>query len=125
MTNIKTTTWAEDILEANMEGYSEKERFNYLRDVQRAGCISGCVSGAIYTHELATLFAENLDTILPELEMYKDDYEHDVLAGINPIDIPQAAVWFILEQTAAEMFNTLEEPEEEEKPSLFGPWDEE
>jgi hypothetical protein len=109
MTNTITKTWAEEILEANMEGMNKAERFSYLNDVTTYGCQSGCVSGVIYTREINELFKANMEEILDEVSTQAEELDYNVLADKEPHEIPQTAVWFMIETTAQEMANTADD----------------
>jgi hypothetical protein len=109
MTNTITKTWAEEILEANMEGMNSAERFTYLNDVTTYGCASGCVSGVIYTNEIKELFKANMDSILEEVSYYQEEVGESVLGIVPPDDIPQHAVWLVVELKAQEMANTADD----------------
>ena len=108
-------TWAVNVLEGNMEGYTNEERKSYLEDVTSHGCISGCVGGVIYYSETGKIFREHLDSILTAIEDYDYEMGGHVLGTMDATDIPNKAVWFVVEQTAYEMLRELEEADEDEE----------
>lgn len=75
-TNIQ---WAVNILEDNMEGMSKEEKINYLEDVAYKGCVTGCVSGAIYYSELDAIFTTHMRDILERLDEITEECGGDVL----------------------------------------------
>lgn len=108
MTN---TNWAVELLEDNMEGMTKEERLTYLNDVQTYGCSSGCVSGAIYTHEIKELFQANAVQIIEAVAYAMHELDYNLLADVEPEDAAQQAVWYFIETTAAEMYNTIDDGE--------------
>jgi len=111
---IENNKWAVELLEDNMEGYTEAERKTYLDDVTTHGCISGCVSGVIYYHETEQLFKDNLKDILDTLSEYEED------TGVNPVvtaaedsidTLPNKLVWFVVELVAYHLVAELDNKE--------------
>lgn len=116
MDNLTTNKWAVEVLESNMTGYTPEERKQYLEDVRAHGCQSGAVGGVIYYHETETIFKENMRDILNLVSEYKEE------TGFNPLEtiadddnihnLDNYLVWFVVEVTAQNMLQEVEELEE-------------
>ena len=101
--------WAVDVLEANMDGFTNEERLKYLGDVTRHGCASGCVSGVIYYREIKPFFVNNLDEILTAVEDFDYEMGTHVLGKCDASQVPEKAVWLVVELTADRMAQELTE----------------
>lgn len=107
--------WAIEVINSNMEGYTKEEQQTHLQDIAEHGCVSGCVSGAIYYNETEKLFKDNMIEILETVADYTDE------TGYNPLNtiaekeetetLYNSLVWLVIELTASNLLNELESEE--------------
>lgn len=91
----------QDILDAE----PTEEAENYMRDIMRAGCVSGAVSGLIYYYDTKAFYIKYMDEIDELFHEYCDSTGEQFELE-SPIY--NCLAWFAYEQTVSNIINELE-----------------
>lgn len=83
-----------------------------LKDICQHGCVSGCAGGLIYYHETVALYDQFRDELHQKLGEWIDEVGETPTFVTEHLDCFQtfanAMVWFVAEQYANEIIQTLE-----------------
>lgn len=94
-----------------------KNRYEYddLRDIAEHGCVSGCASGLIYYHETMAIYDQYADELHTKLGEWIDEIGEVPEFITKELGYERgfknALVWFVAEQYASEIYQTMESEE--------------